>query len=292
MSNLPSTAAVATRNAVPPKRFKLPILVWISFAWLALIVALVFIQPFLPLPDPNASDYSALRMLPFSSWAHPLGTDQLGRDLLSRVISGANVSLTVGLSSTAIAVVLGTALGATAGYFGGIWDTFVQWLNDILLAFPMLIALIALTTFLGPSLGTLILGMGIVPAPLVARLARSSAMGYAHRDFVSAAKAIGSSSARIIWREILPNIAFVIMPFAITMVALAITAEGALSFLGLGVPPPQASWGSIMNEGRADLRTLPYIVFIPAVVMCATLLSISFLADWVNRLADTRESRL
>lgn len=292
MSTLPSTAAVTAQNAKGSKRPKPPVLVWISFGWLALLIILVLLQPFLPLPDPNVSDYSVLFTPPFSNWAHPLGTDQLGRDLLARVIAGAEVSLTVGLCSTAIAVVLGTAMGATAGYFRGAWDRIVSWLSDILLAFPMLIALIALTTFLGPSLGTLILGMGIVPAPLVARLARASTMGYTQRDFVSAAKAIGSSSARIVWREILPNIALVVIPFAITMIALAITAEGALSFLGLGVPPPQASWGSIMNEGRAYLRTAPYIVFIPALAMCVTLLSISFIADWANRLADTRESRL
>lgn len=303
MSNVPSTTTVVTPpvpspattkapNTARSRRRRIPITVRISFVWLGLVIALALLQPFLPLPDPAVSDYTSVRTPPFANAAHPLGTDQLGRDLLARVLSGASVSLAVGVGSTLIALVLGTLLGAAAGYFGGAWDRVVGWFNDVMLAFPMLIALIALATFLGPSLSTIILGMGLVATPLVSRLARSSAMGYAHRDFVAAAKVGGASSARILAREILPNIALVVIPFAITMVALAITAEGALSFLGLGVPPPTTSWAGIMNDGRGELRTLPYIVFVPAVVMCLTLLAISFVADWVNRLSDNRESRV
>jgi peptide/nickel transport system permease protein len=271
---------------------RIPVLVWISFSWLALIVGLVLLQPVLPLPDPAVSDYTSVRTPPFTNPAHILGTDALGRDMLSRTISGAGVSLAVGVGSTVIAFVIGMALGIAAGFFRGVPDRFVGWFNDILLAFPTIVALIALTTFLGPSLGTLILGMGIVAIPLVARLARSSAMGYASRDFVSAAKAMGASNGRILWREMVPNVATVVLPFALTMIALAITAEGSLSFLGLGVPPPQASWGGLMNEGRADLRTLPYIVYVPAIAMCLTLLSISFVADWVSQRSDSREAKL
>lgn len=296
-----STTTAVIQSALTPtpsastnerrKRRRIPITVWVSFGWLGLVAALALLQPFLPMHDPAVSDYAAVRTPPFTDSAHPLGTDQLGRDLLARVLSGASVSLAVGIVSTIIAVVLGTLMGAAAGYFGGAWDRVVGWFNDVMLAFPMLIALIALTTFLGPSLPTIILGMGIVATPLVSRLARSSAMGYAQRDFVSAAKVGGAGNARILAREIIPNVALVVIPFAITMVALAITAEGALSFLGLGVPPPTTSWGGIMNDGRAELRTLPYIVFVPATVMCVTLLAISFIADWVNRLSDNRESK-
>jgi peptide/nickel transport system permease protein len=289
---IPNTQTITALNAARPKRPRITPIVWISAGWLALVILLAVAQPILPLPDPAVSDYTAVRTPPFVNWAHPLGTDALGRDLLARTVSGAGVSLSVGIGATAMSVVIGMALGTAAGYFGGAWDRIVGWFNDVLLAFPMIVALIALTTFLGSSLSTLILGMGIVGIPLVARLARSSALGYAQRDFVSAAKAIGSNSLRILWREMLPNVALVVMPFALTMIALAITAEGSLSFLGLGVPPPQASWGGLMNEGRTDLRTLPYIVFVPAVVMCATLLAISFIADWVSRLTDSRESRV
>lgn len=288
---VPTTTAAKAPIVGRRKWRRIPLTVWISLGWLGLISMLAVLQPILPLPDPAVSDYTSVRTPPFSEAAHPLGTDQLGRDLLARVLSGASVSLAVGIGSTIIAVILGTLMGAAAGYFGGAWDRVVGWFNDVMLAFPMLIALIALTTFLGPSLPTIILGMGIVATPLVSRLARSSAMGYAQRDFVAAAKVGGAGSVRILAREIIPNISLVVIPFAITMVALAITAEGALSFLGLGVPPPTTSWGGIMNDGRAELRTLPYIVFVPATVMCVTLLAISFIADWVNRLSDNRESK-
>lgn len=288
---VPTTTTTRAFNAARSRWRRIPVTVWISFVWLGLVIALAILQPVLPLPDPAVSDYTSVRTPPFVNAAHLLGTDLLGRDLLARVLSGATVSLAVGVGSTAIAVILGTLMGAAAGYFGGAWDRVVGWCNDVMLAFPMLIALIALTTFLGPSLWTIILGMGIVGTPLISRLARSSAMGYTQRDFVAAAKVGGAGSFRILAREILPNIALVVIPFAITMVALAITAEGALSFLGLGVPPPTTSWGGIMNDGRSELRTLPYIVFEPAIVMCVTLLAISFIADWVNKLSDNRESR-
>lgn len=292
MTRVLSTAALSLVQSTRVKKRTIPIIVWISFIWLGLVVVLALLQPVLPLPKPNFSDYNATRLHPFTNWSHPLGTDELGRDMLARVIVGARVSLTVGLGSTVFAAIIGTAMGASAGFFGGLWDRVVSWITDILLAFPMLVALIALTTFLGSNLWTLTLGMGIVATPLVARLARSSAMGYAQRDFILASKASGSTSGRILWRDILPNVALVVSPFAITLIALAITAEGALSFLGLSVPPPQASWGNMMQEGQANLTTLPYIVVVPAVVMCATLLSISFAADWANQRSDSRESRV
>lgn len=289
---IPNTAVVSMMNARQRRFPRIPVIVWISLVWLALLVLVIFVQPILPLPDPGKSDYSAARVFPFTDWAHPLGTDALGRDLLSRTISGASVSMAVGVGSTVIAVIIGMAMGAAAGFFGGVWDRIVSWFNDILLAFPTIVALIALTTFLGPSMWTLVIGMGVVGIPLVSRLARSSARGYTQRDFVSAAKAMGSPGVRILWREVVPNVMLVVVPFALTMIALAVTAEGALSFLGLGVPPPQASWGGIMNEGRSDLRTLPYLVYVPAIAMCLTLLSISFVADWLNRVTDSRESRV
>jgi len=274
------------------RRRRLPAIVVVSMVWLGLLVALVALAPVLPLPDPATSDYSAVRLAPFVSIDHILGTDNLGRDILSRLISGAAVSLAVGVGSVAIAVVLGTAMGAVAGYFGGIADRVMSWATDILLAFPSLIALIAITSFLGPSMWTLIIGLGVVSIPMVARVARSATMSFAQRDFVSAAKAIGTPEGRILRREILPNIAPTVISFAVTLIAIAIVAEGAMSFLGLGVPAPQASWGGMMNEGRGDLRTAPFIVMAPAIAMCVTLLAINFVADWISRRFDSRGSHV
>lgn len=294
---LTPTAAGAPAPPVPGagrrrRRRKAPVMAAISMVWLGLIVLLAIAMPILPVADPAVSDYTSVRTVPFADMAHPLGTDHLGRDLLARTISGARVSLLVGFGSAVIAVVLGTILGAAAGYFGGLWDRVVSWMNDVMLAFPMLVAMIALTTFMGPSLWTITVGLGVTGAPLVSRIARSASMGYANRDFVDAAKVSGASSFRILLRDILPNIALIIVPFAITLVALAITGEGALSFLGLGVPPPTTSWGGIMNDGQAELRAAPHIVFVPAAAMCVTLLSIAFIADWISRWADDREARV
>ncbi len=285
------TAALAVGTR-PARRLRIPVIGIVSMCWLALLALLAIFGPLLPLPAPNTSDYSAVRLPPFVDAAHLLGTDNLGRDILARLISGAGVSLAVGLGSVAIAATFGTAIGAAAGYFAGATDRVLSWVIDILLAFPTLIALIAITSFMGPSMWTLILSLGIVSIPMVARVARSAAMAYAQRDFVYAAKAIGTREGRILWRDILPNIAPTVISFAVTLIAIAIVAEGAMSFLGLGVPTPQASWGGMMNEGRGELRSASFIVIIPAVVMCATLLAINFIADWINRRFDARDSHV
>ncbi len=271
---------------------RIPGIVVLSIAWMSLVVLVVVFQSFLPLPDPGASDYSAVRLFPFTDWTHPLGTDNLGRDMLARLVSGAGVSLVVGVGSGLIALVIGSAIGACAGYFSGAVDRALSWVIDIVLAFPALIALIALTAFLGPSLWTLTIALGVVSVPMVARVARAAAKTYAQRDFVQAAKAIGVRNGRILLRDILPNILPTVISFAITLVAIAIVAEGAMSFLGLGVPSPQASWGGMMNDGRGELRSAPFIVIIPAVVMCITLLSINFIADWIGRRFDARGSNV
>jgi len=292
-ARVPSTASIATFERRRAHANRLPPVVAVSFAWMALLAVVAVLGPVLPIPDPNTSDYDAgARLAPFVSLAHPLGTDGVARDLLSRLISGAGVSLAVGLGSVAIAGVAGIAIGATAGYFGGILDRVLSWLTDILLAFPAIIAMVAITAFIGPSLGTLIVGLGIVSAPQVARVARTASKGYAQRDFIQAAKAMGAPGLRILWRDILPNIMPTVISFAVTLIAIAIVAEGAMSFLGLGVPPPQASWGSMMNDGYGDLKKAPFIVVLPAVVMVVTLLAINFIADWVSRRFDSRSSQV
>ncbi len=289
-------APVAAPSTVKPRRAqanRIPVVVIVSFAWMALLVLVALLAPVLPIPDPNASSYSAGALLPpFTSFAHPFGTDELGRDVLSRLIYGARVSLAVGLGSTAIAGLAGTAIGTIAGYFGGVWDRVLSWITDILLAFPAIVAMVAITAFMGPSLGTIIIGIGIVSAPQVARVARTAARGYAQRDFILAARAMGTRDIRILWRDILPNALPSIVSFAVTLIAIAIVAEGALSFLGLGVPPPQASWGSMMNDADGSINQAPFIVIFPAAAMVITLLAINFIADWKTRRFDSRSAHI
>lgn len=284
--------ALAAPGTRTQRRQKMGPIVLLSLSWLALLLVAAAFGRFLPLPSPSANDYSAISLLPFQSWDHIMGTDNLGRDILSRLISGAFVSLSVGLGSVLIGTVLGTALGAAAGFFGGWWDRIVSWLTDIVLAFPALIAVIAFATFLGPSLPTLVLGFGLIFIPQVARVARSTTLSFLNRDFVTASRAMGAREMRILVLDVLPNILATVIAFAMTLVAIAIVAEGGMSFLGLGVPAPQTSWGSMMNDGRGELRTDPHIVIIPAVVMCLSLLALNFVAEWIGRRFDRRGSVL
>lgn len=269
---------------------RIPIPVLIGLIWLAFLVLLVIIAPVLPLPDPTVSDYLAIAVPPGSSLEHLLGTDSIGRDILARLIAGARVSLGVGLGAVTLATVMGAVLGIIAGYFGGLWDRLLSGVIDVLLAFPGVVAVIAISVFLGPSLQTLVVGIAIVFTPQVARVARSSALMFARREFVIAARGMGAAEFRIMFREVLPNVVAPVVAFATTLVAVAIVTEGGLSFLGLGVPPPESSWGAMMGDGRGSLQSSPHIVLLPAAAMCVTLLAINFVAEYLGRRFDIRGS--
>ncbi len=291
----PATALVvapAERPDIRRRRKPRKLLVTLSMGWLVLLVAAIVLQPFLPLPDPARSDYAAIAVPPGASPEHLLGTDEIGRDILARLITGARVSLIVGIGSIGLAVLIGSALGICAGFFGRRTNRVISGLIDVMLAFPALVALIALGVFLGPGLDTIIIGIGIVASPAVARVARSSTLLFANREFVTAARGMGASSWRILRREILPNVVVPILAYATVLVAVAIVAEGSLSFLGLGVPPPASSWGSMMGTGRSELATDPHIVLLPAGAMFITLLALNFLAEHFGKRFDIRESVL
>ncbi|MGK5113221.1 MULTISPECIES: ABC transporter permease [unclassified Geodermatophilus] len=284
----PPEATGARRRRRRPRR----LVVSLSLGWLVLLLAAIVLQPLLPLPDPTRSDYGAIAEPPGTSGAHLLGTDEIGRDILARLITGARVSLTVGIGSIAVAVLIGAALGICAGFFGGRVNRVVSGVVDVMLAFPALVALIALGVFLGPGLDTIIIGIGIVASPAVARVTRSATMAFTNREFVTAARGMGAGSWRILRREILPNVVVPVLAYATVLVAVAIVAEGSLSFLGLGVPPPESSWGSMMGTGRSELATDPHIVLLPAFAMFITLLALNFLAEHLGKRFDIRESVL
>ncbi|PWB98021.1 ABC transporter permease [Homoserinimonas hongtaonis] len=274
------------------KRRPLGVPVIVSFVWLAALTAAAIFAPILPLPDPATSDYAAIALAPFQSLDHILGTDTIGRDILSRAIFGARVSLLVGVGAVAAATVVGGLLGLAAGYFGRATDRALSIVIDILLAFPGIVAVIALTVFLGPGLSTLILGIGAILMPMVARVTRSATGTFANREFVIAARGMGMHEARILFREVLPNVVVSVVAYSMTLVAVAIATEGGLSFLGLGIPAPESSWGSMMGEGRGALQTSPHIVLVPAAIMCITLLSINFIAEFITKRFDIREAVL
>jgi peptide/nickel transport system permease protein len=286
----PMAAPVPALGHPQARWLKLGPLFYLSAGWLALTVLLALTARLLPLADPNFQVLSNQGAAP--SREHLLGTDSLGRDMFSRLIYGARISLTVGVLSVALAVVIGGSLGLIAGYLRGPIDGIISMAADALLAFPALVLALAVTSFWGHDLKNLILVIGGLGIPAFTRVARASTLTYAQREFVLAAKAMGARNLRIIAREILPNVMGPVLAFALLAVAVAMIAEGTLAFLGLSVPPPAASWGAMIAEGRSKLDVSPGVTLIPAACFFLTIFAINMAADRLRRLVALKESRI
>lgn len=248
--------------------------------WIGLVILTALTADWLPLPDPNelSDDFNAS-----PGWnSHPLGTDAVGRDILSRCIYGARVSMIVAIGGTVISMVIGVAIGMAAGYLRGPVDKIISILVNFLLSFPALIFLIALVAAMGPSLGTLVIGLALLGIPNFARVARANSIAFADREFVTAAKALGAGPFRILTKELLVNVMLPVLSLALVVMATLIVAEGSLSFLGLGVPPPTPSWGGMLAEGRESLREHPHLVLIPSLFFFFTVFAFNRLGDWVR----------
>ena len=269
---------------------RLGLLFWAAIGWVMFVFAVAIFADLLPLPSPTDMDMLEKRA-PFSP-SHWLGTDGLGRDELSRVIHGARISLVVGICAPIIGLVLGGALGMLAGYFRGRFESLVVGSMDVLLAFPPLILALAVTAYLGQSVFYLTCILGVLSVPAFMRVARAATLTLARREFVIAAQALGATHARILLRELLPNVMLPLFAFFLLAVAVIIVAEGALSFLGLGVPPPISSWGSMIGEGRQSLEVAPRLAFIPAIAMFLTVLSFNLVGDTLRALTDPRQGAL
>jgi peptide/nickel transport system permease protein len=272
------------------RRRGLGLLFWIAIAWLAIILASAILAPVLPLQNPTDMDMLERRAA-FSA-EHWLGTDGLGRDELARLIFGARASLTVGLIAPLIGLTIGGALGLFAGYFRGRFETLVVGSMDVLLAFPPLIFALAVTAYLGQSIPNLTVILGVLGIPAFMRVARAATLTLSRREFVIAAEALGASHARILWRELLPNVILPLLAFFLLGVAVTIVVEGALSFLGLGVPPPMASWGSMIGEGRDGLDIAPRLAFLPAAALFLTVLAFNLVGDTLRAITDPRQGAL
>ena len=272
------------------RRRRLGFLFWFAIFWILLVVALAMFAPILPLQNPV--DMDMLERRAWFSSEHWLGTDGLGRDELSRLIFGAGVSLTVGLCAPMIGLTLGGALGLLAGYFRGRFETLVVGSMDVLLAFPPLIFALAIVAYLGQSIPNLTFILGFLGIPAFMRVSRAATLTLARREFVIAAEALGASHARILLRELLPNVFLPLFAFFLLGVAVTIVVEGSLSFLGLGVPPPMASWGSMIGEGRESLEVAPRLAFLPAVAMFVTVLAFNLVGDTLRAITDPRQGAL
>ncbi len=262
-----------------------------AVAWIVLIGLAAIFADILPIASPTDIDFLAKRAAPGTP-NHLLGTDHLGRDELSRLIYGGRVSLTVGLLAPVIGVLIGGSLGMLAGYFRGRLETFVVGGVDVLLAFPPLVFALAVTAYLGPSVLNITLVIGVLGIPAFTRVARAVTLTLSEREFVTAARALGATHGRILIRELLPNVALPLLAFFLLGVAVTIVVEGALSFLGLGVPPPTASWGSMIGEGRESLDLAPWLAFLPAGFMFATVLAFNVIGDTLRALTDPRPGTL
>jgi ABC-type dipeptide/oligopeptide/nickel transport system permease subunit len=256
-------------------------------------VVLVFVlaallAPWVAPKDPTATSWLQVRKPPSAlAW---LGTDDLGRDVLSRLIWGARASLAAGVISVAIAVLVGVPFGVLAGYARGWADAVISRATEALLACPFLILAIALAAFLGPSLTNAMIAIGISAAPIFARLARAQTMTVVAEDYVTGARAIGASHLRIVGRHVLPNIVAPVLVQATLTIAAAIIAEASLSFLGLGQQPPAPSWGSMLNTAKNFMSQAPWMAIFPGLAICVVVLAFNVLGDGLRDALDPRET--
>jgi len=253
-----------------------------------MLVALAALAPLLPIASPIATDWGAVRAAP--SAAHPLGADELGRDILSRMIWGAQASLLAGVASVAIAVALGAPLGVLAGYRGGWTDAVISRFTEALLAVPFLILAIAFAAFLGPSLTNAMIAIGLSSMPFFIRIARAQTQSVMTEDYFESARAIGLGHGAIIARYVAPNILAPILVQATLTVATAIIAEASLSFLGLGQQPPSPSWGSMLNTAKNFLHQAPWMALWPGLAIFLVVLGFNLLGDGLRDALDPRET--
>lgn len=271
------------------KRRTLRIALWVATGWLVLIALLAVLSPVLPLKGPNAIILQP-NWGPGFRLTQPLGTDNLGRSILSRIIYGGRVSLTVSVGGTLLALIVGVPLGLIGGYYRRFGDTIIDILVTGMLAFPPLILLIALTTILQPSIHTLVFSLGLLGIPVIARVARASTISVSNLEYVTAAKAMGVSEGRILFREILPNMLPSVLSYSLILAALLMVAEGSLSFLGIGIRPPTASWGSMVSSSIPNLATHPSQMLIPSLVFFFTVLALNTIGNMARARAERRHS--
>jgi len=258
----------------------------VGLALVAFFVAMALLAPWISPYDPLATSWSTVRKAP--SMAHWFGTDDIGRDVLARVVWGARASLLAGLVSVGIALCVGVPIGLAAGYVGGWTDMLISRVTDAMLACPFLILAIALAAFLGPSLTNAMIAIGIAATPIFIRLTRGQVLAVKVEDYIEAARAVGNSHLRIALRHVLPNIVAPLIVQATLAIAAAVIAEASLSFLGLGQQPPAPSWGSMLNIAKNYVENAPWMAVWPGMSIFLLVLSFNLLGDGLRDALDPR----
>jgi peptide/nickel transport system permease protein len=254
----------------------------------ALLLASALFAPLLSPQDPTLLDTALRFRPPFADWRFPLGTDELGRDTLSRLLFGGRVSLTVGLVAMITTVMTGALIGITAGFIGGIVDTLLMRFVDTMLCFPQVFLLLVIAAFVPPTLLSISLVIGLTSWMEVSRIVRAEILHLKEQDFVAAARALGASRARIMFRELLPNAAAPILVAATLKVASAVLMESYISYLGYGVQPPLASWGNMLTNAQGYFDTVPWLAILPGVAITLTVVGFNFLGDGLRDALDPR----
>jgi peptide/nickel transport system permease protein len=300
-------AAIAVEE--PPeevfRKRRMGIMAWLAIAWLTIVLLSAILAPVLPLKDPiNGFDYEHTKAGMFTA-GHVFGTDDTGNDVLSRVVWGAQASMLIAIGSILFGLFIGGLLGLIAGYRGGKTDSVLSSFFNIFLAFPQLVLALTLVAVLAPSASgggggptwgrrifVVILAVGIVSVPILARITRANALAWSQREFVMAARAQGASSTRVMFREVLPNVLPAMLSIALLGVAVVITLEGALALFGLSVPAPNPSWGNMIYSQLSALDEAPTVWMVPSALIFLSVLSFNYLGDVVRARFDVREGAL
>ncbi len=272
-------------------RARIDLATWLSIGWLVALVALALLAPVLPfVPDPTKVNVSHIGQ-GFTA-EHWLGADELGRDIFSRVLYGAQASIGISVAALLIAVVVGGLLGLLAGYFRGWLESVIMFIADVVLSFPGLVLVLALVTFLGQGTWNLIIALALLIMPGIARLVRAIVLTVAERDYVLVARAIGARHFRIVFREVLPAVVLPLLSLSLLMVGLIIVVAGALDFLGFGVQPPTPTWGGMIASGVQTLSRMPLVALVPSAFLFLTILAANTIGDALRSGFEVRGSVL
>ena len=264
---------------------------WAAAAWLSVIVFAAVFGDLLPLKDPNRIN-PADKLLPILTDGSILGTDQLGRDILARLVAGARISVFISVATVSVGILVGGLVGATVGFFGGRLEKLVMVVVNIMLSFPALVLLLGVVAMVGSSLKVLTVIFCVLAVPGYIRFARASALVLMQRDWVQVSRMVGSKSSRIVLRVLMPDVLVTLITFGLLALGGVIVAEGTIAFLGFGIPPPQATWGSMIADGKNSLDESLNLALVSAGTMFLTILSLNLVGDGLRRRHQLRDAQL